>query len=211
MHVTAEDSSTSLREGDFDLALDLNDGQTPGLAITPLIEETIFPVCSPSLLRGRPPLRRPEDLAWYPLLHDVTAWRGSRDYGEWEHYLEAIEAPSVNVHRGYTFNRNHLTMEAAIAGMGVAIARQTLITNELETGALIAPLERRVATGMHYGIVYAAGAWTTVAYGPCTTGSWRKPEDPANSLAGELYRRKMRTMIAFDTPRHEKTDVQHTP
>ncbi|CBV43353.1 LysR substrate-binding domain-containing protein [Halomonas elongata] len=158
LHVTAEDSSTSLREGDFDLALDLNDGQTPGLAITPLIEETIFPVCSPSLLRGRPPLRRPEDLAWYPLLHDVTAWRGSRDYGEWEHYLEAIEAPSVNVHRGYTFNRNHLTMEAAIAGMGVAIARQTLITNELETGALIAPLERRVATGMHYGIVYAAGA-----------------------------------------------------
>ncbi|MCK2184851.1 LysR substrate-binding domain-containing protein [Halomonas getboli] len=158
LHILSEDSSTSLREGEFDLAIDLNDGRYPGMSITPLMEETIFPVCAPALMRGRPPLRRPEDLAWYPLLHDVTAWRGSHDYGEWEHYLKAIDAPEVNVRRGYTFNRNHLTMEAALAGMGVAIARQTLITSELDTGALVAPFARRVATGMHYGIVHAAGS-----------------------------------------------------
>ncbi|PSJ23196.1 LysR family transcriptional regulator [Halomonas sp. ND22Bw] len=158
LHILSEDSSISLREGEFDLALDLNDGHYPGMSITPLMEETIFPVCAPSLMRGRPPLRRPGDLAWYPLLHDVTAWRGSHDYGEWEHYLQAISAPDVNVRRGYTFNRNHLTMEAALAGMGVAIARQTLITSELDTGALVAPFDQRVATGMHYGIVHAAGS-----------------------------------------------------
>ncbi|MDI5935501.1 LysR substrate-binding domain-containing protein [Halomonas sp. M4R5S39] len=158
LHVIAEDSNISLREGDFDLAIDLNDGHYPGFSITPLMEERIFPVCSPSLLRGRPPLRRPEDLAWYPLLHDVTAWRGSHDYAEWEHYLRAIEAPHVNVRRGYTFNRNQLIMEAATAGMGVAIARQTLISGELGSGMLIAPFAQRVATGMHYGIVHAQGA-----------------------------------------------------
>ena len=49
-------------------------------------------------------------------------------------------------------------MEAAIAGMGVAIARQTLITSELKSGALIAPFPERVATGKRYGIVYAQGA-----------------------------------------------------
>jgi len=158
LHVRAEDSSLSLRDGDFDLALDLNDGHTPGLSITPLMEEHIFPVCAPSLLRGRPPLRQPADLAWYPLLHDVTAWRGSHEHAEWAHYLEAIDAPPLNLRRGYTFNRNHLTMEAAIAGMGVAIARQTLIRGELENGALIAPFAQRVPTGMRYGIVHAQGA-----------------------------------------------------
>ncbi|WP_192035206.1 LysR substrate-binding domain-containing protein [Halomonas sp. YLGW01] len=158
LQVVAEDSNISLREGDFDLALDLNDGQYPGLAITPLMDEVIFPVCAPSLLRDKPPLRRPEDLAWYPLLHDVTAWRGSRDYAEWEHFLREIEAPHVHVQRGYTFNRNQLTMDAAIAGMGVAIARQTLITNEMQTGALIAPFPQRVATGKRYGIVHVPGA-----------------------------------------------------
>lgn len=158
LHVRAEDSNFSLREGDFDLALDLNNGQVPGLSITPLMAERIFPVCAPALLRGRPPLRQPKDLAWYPLLHDVTAWRGSHDYAEWEHYLTTIEAPTLNVRRGYTFNRNHLTMEAAIAGMGVAIARETLITDELERRALMAPFPQRVETGMSYGIVHAAGA-----------------------------------------------------
>ncbi|SDF85944.1 transcriptional regulator, LysR family [Onishia taeanensis] len=158
LQVVAEDSNISLREGDFDLALDLNDGQYPGLAITPLMDEVIFPVCAPSLLRGKPPLRQPEDLAWYPLLHDVTAWRGSSDYAEWEHFLREIDAHHVSVRRGYTFNRNQLTMDAAISGMGVAIARQTLITNELKTGSLIAPFAQRVATGKRYGIVHVPGA-----------------------------------------------------
>ncbi|MGM0536726.1 MAG: LysR substrate-binding domain-containing protein [Pseudomonadota bacterium] len=158
LHVRAEDSSLSLRDGDFDLALDLNDGQVAGLSITPLMEEHIFPVCAPGLLQGRPPLRHPADLAWYPLLHDVTAWRGSHEHAEWEHYLAAIAGPPLNLRRGYTFNRNHLTMEAAIAGMGVAIARQTLIRGEMQSGALIAPFTQRVPTGMHYSIVHAAGA-----------------------------------------------------
>lgn len=158
LHIAAEDSSLSLRDGDFDLAIDLNDGHYPGLSITPLMDELIFPVCAPSLMRGRPPLSRPDDLAYYPLLHDVTAWRGSHDYAEWEHYLTAIEAGHVNVRRGYTFNRNQLSLEAAIDGMGVAIARCTLITNELKTGQLVAPFARRVATDKRYGIVYPQGA-----------------------------------------------------
>ncbi|HSH47036.1 MAG TPA: LysR substrate-binding domain-containing protein [Halomonas sp.] len=158
LHIRGEDSSVSLREGDYDLALDLNDGHYPGLSITPLMEEIIFPVCAPSLLKNRPTLRNPENLAWYPLLHDITAWRGSHDYAEWEHYLNAIDAPRTNVRRGYTFNRNYLTMEAAIAAMGVAIARQTLIRDELNSGRLIAPFSQRVPTGMRYGIVHDSGA-----------------------------------------------------
>ncbi|MFD2190819.1 LysR substrate-binding domain-containing protein [Pistricoccus aurantiacus] len=158
LRVIAEDSNLPLRDGDFELALDLNDGHYPRFHITPLMDEVIFPVCAPSLMRGKPPLRRPADLAWYPLLHDVTAWRGSHDHAEWEHYLQAIDAPNHNVRRGYTFNRNQLTMEAAINGMGVAIARQTLITNELKTGVLIAPFTQRVTTGKRYGIVHSPGA-----------------------------------------------------
>ncbi|MGM0615635.1 MAG: LysR substrate-binding domain-containing protein [Pseudomonadota bacterium] len=158
LQIIAEDSNISLRDGDFDLAIDLNDGYYPGFSITPLMDELIFPVCAPALLAGRPPLERPEDLAHFPLLHDVTAWRGSHDYAEWEHYLKAIAAPHINVHRGYTFNRNQLTMEAAIAGMGVAIARRTLITDELESGALTTLFGQRVATGKQYGIVHAPGA-----------------------------------------------------
>lgn len=159
LRLVAEDSSWSLREGEFDLAIDLNDGSYPGLASTPLMDEEIFPVCAPSLLVGRPPLERPEDLEFYPLLHDITAWRGSYEYAEWEFYLASIGAPALDVRRGHTFNRNHLTIEAAIAGMGVAIARRALITDELARGVLVVPpFGRSVPAQKRYMLLYAQGA-----------------------------------------------------
>jgi LysR family glycine cleavage system transcriptional activator len=158
LQVEAEDSVRSLRDGEFDLAVDLNDGTYPGFQSTVLVEEEIFPVCSPALLRKRPPLDAPDDLDHYPLLHDMTAWRGSQPYAEWERYLKAIGAPHVNVRRGYMFNRNQITIQAAIAGMGVAIARRTLTTDELESGQLIAPFAQSVPTGKRYCLVYPSGA-----------------------------------------------------
>ncbi|MDH4766082.1 MULTISPECIES: LysR substrate-binding domain-containing protein [Pseudomonas] len=159
LRLVAEDSSWSLREGEFDLAIDLNDGSYPGLASTPLMDEEIFPVCAPSLLVGRPPLEQPEDLEFYPLLHDITAWRGSYEYAEWEFYLASIGAPALDVRRGHTFNRNHLTIEAAIAGMGVAIARRALITDELARGVLVVPpFGRSVPAHKRYMLLYAQGA-----------------------------------------------------
>ncbi|MCF4992808.1 LysR family transcriptional regulator, partial [Pseudomonas gessardii] len=43
LRLVAEDSSMALHEGDFDLAIDLNDGSYPGLLSTALLDEQIFP------------------------------------------------------------------------------------------------------------------------------------------------------------------------
>jgi LysR family glycine cleavage system transcriptional activator len=163
LRIIAEDSSGSLRDDDFDLAIDLNDGSYPGLITTSLLEEELFPVCSPALQAGKPPLDTPSQLVHYPLLHDITAWRGSYEYAEWEFYLNAIGAAGIDVRRGHTFNRNHLTIEAAIMGMGVAIARKALITNELEEGSLIIPFGHPIAARKKYVLVYREGALQTPA------------------------------------------------
>ncbi|WP_248919868.1 LysR substrate-binding domain-containing protein [Pseudomonas entomophila] len=157
LRLVAEDSNQALHPEDFDLAIDLNDGSYPGMLSTPLLDEQIFPVCSPALLRGRPPLHGPADLVHYPLLHDITAWRGSSEYAEWEFYLEGIGAQGLDVRRGHTFNRNHLTIEAAIAGVGVAIARRTLLNDELERGALIVPFGVPIANHKRYVLLYQPG------------------------------------------------------
>ena len=163
LRIVAEDSSGSLRDDDFDLAIDLNDGSYPGLMTTSLLEEELFPVCSPALQNGKPPLDTPSQLVHYPLLHDITAWRGSYEYAEWEFYLNAIGAAGIDVRRGHTFNRNHLTIEAAIMGMGVAIARKALITTELEEGSLIVPFGHPIAARKKYVLVYREGALQTPA------------------------------------------------
>ncbi|MDZ5603806.1 LysR substrate-binding domain-containing protein [Pseudomonas sp. RP23018S] len=155
LRLVAEDSSQALHQDEFDLAIDLNDGSYPGMLSTPLLDEQIFPVCSPALLRGRPPLHGPADLVHYPLLHDITAWRGSSEYAEWEFYLDGIGARGLNVRRGHTFNRNHLSIEAAIAGVGVAIARRTLLNDELERGALIVPFGVPIANHKRYVLLYS--------------------------------------------------------
>jgi LysR family glycine cleavage system transcriptional activator len=157
LSLVAEDSNQALDPSDFDLAVDLNDGSYPGMLSTPLLDEQIFPVCSPSLLRGRPPLHGPADLVHYPLLHDITAWRGSSEYAEWEFYLDGIGAGGQDVRRGHTFNRNHLTIEAAIAGIGVAIARRTLLNDELERGTLIIPFGVPVPNHKRYVVLYLPG------------------------------------------------------
>jgi len=157
LRLVAEDSNQALHPEDFDLAIDLNDGSYPGMLSTPLLDEQIFPVCSPALLRGRPPLHGPADLAHYPLLHDITAWRGSSEYAEWEFYLDGIGAGGLDVRRGHTFNRNHLTIEAAIAGVGVAIARRTLLNDELERGALIVPFGVPITNHKRYVLLYPPG------------------------------------------------------
>ena len=154
----AEDSSWSLRDGEFDLAIDLNEGIYPGLLITPLKHEFVFPVCARSLIQPAYPLDHAYGLTNYPLLHDITAWRGSYAYAEWSFYLEQIGADGIDVRRGYTFNRYSLSLEAAKAGLGVAIARQALITDEITTGQLIAPFGRPVTNRKHYVLVYTPGA-----------------------------------------------------
>jgi len=155
LRLVAEDSSQALDQSEFDLAIDLNDGSYPGMLSTPLLDEQIFPVCSPALLRGRPPLHGPADLVHYPLLHDITAWRGSSEYAEWEFYLDGIGAGGLDVRRGHTFNRNHLSIEAAIAGVGVAIARRTLLNDELERGALIVPFGVPIPNHKRYVLLYS--------------------------------------------------------
>lgn len=157
LRITAEDSSDSLHGNDFDLAIDLNDGSYPGLLTTPLFEEEIFPVCSPSLMINRPPLTDVSQLKHYPLLHDVTAWRGSHEYAEWAFYLQAVGVEDIDVRRGHKFNRNHLTIDAAKRGIGVAIARKNLINEDLDEGSLIIPFGTPVKVKKKYVVAYSEG------------------------------------------------------
>jgi LysR family transcriptional regulator, glycine cleavage system transcriptional activator len=61
------------------MAVRHGDGQWPGLSVTRLCVEEIFPVCNPELLRGR---RLLVDLAHHTLLH-------VNDRRDWSKWLDA--------------------------------------------------------------------------------------------------------------------------
>ncbi len=57
-------------------------------------------------------------------------------------------------HQGHFFNRTDMAMSAAEAGVGIAMARLALLSNELEQGKLVTPFEPIAANAGYYFIVH---------------------------------------------------------
>ena len=131
---------------DFDLAIRHGDGDWPGLHVTRLCVEELFPVCSPALTRGRNALRSPADLKRYTLLH-VNERR------DWAAWLEAAKVSDVDVSRGPVFNQASMAIDAAIDGQGVALARSALAAWDLGSGRLVRPFALALKVPYAYWIV----------------------------------------------------------
>lgn len=129
--------SASLHHVDFaredvDLAVRHGDGRWPGLDVSRLCAEELFPVCSPALLQGPKALKSPADLKRFPLLH-------SNDATHWTRWLERAHVAGVNVDKGVVFNQASMAIDAAIQGQGVAMARTALAAWDLLSGRLVRP------------------------------------------------------------------------
>lgn len=129
--------SASMQHVDFareevDLAVRHGDGRWPGLHVTRLCVEELFPVCSPGLLRGSKPLAKPADLRRHSLLH-------ANDAKHWSMWLDRARVSGVDVDRGVVFSQASMAIDAAIQGQGVAMARTALAAWDLLEGRLVRP------------------------------------------------------------------------
>ena len=131
---------------DVELAIRHGDGDWPGLHVTRLCVERLFPVCSPALLRGRKGLRSPGDLARHTLLH-------LNDRQDWAKWFEAACIDGIDLTRGPVVNQANLEIEAAIDGQGVALARTALVAWDLLTGRLACPFGPALTVPYAYWIV----------------------------------------------------------
>jgi len=140
-------------------AIHLSSGPTPRLFCEKLIDEVAFPVLSPRLLGGRGGKARslaPADLLAYPLLHDEALSDDPRRVG-WTAWLEhaGLSPRSASGPRGVRFSHAYLALEAALAGDGVALARRSLVADDLARGRLVAPFRLSVPSGLAYWFVSA--------------------------------------------------------
>ena len=133
---------------DVDLAIRYGAGRWPGLAAELLFEEEVFPVCSPELLGGDPPLEEPPDLAHHTLLHD--------DYTreDWRSWLKAAGVSGIDPEQGLSFSHSTLMLQAAERGLGVALGRTPLVRDELARGTLVRPFEAALPGDFAYYLVY---------------------------------------------------------
>lgn len=130
------------------------DGRYPGLEVQEVFSAVYVPVCSPKLLKGPHALRKPADLLHHTLLHDDTVIEeGARP--DWQDFLDSLGLRDVDAARGPHFSDASLALEAAIEGMGVALAMKPLVTAEIEAGRLVVPFPVTAPTPYSYYVVTA--------------------------------------------------------
>ncbi|WP_426751930.1 transcriptional regulator GcvA [Myxococcus sp. Y35] len=133
------DASTELLDfatRGVDIGVRYGPGGWRGLVAEKLLDEEVYPVCSPALLRQNRRLRRPSDLRGLRLIHDrsVDARSG---FVTWDAWLEKAGARDVETKRGLRINNSAAVLQAAIDGQGVALARSIMAHDDLAAGRLV--------------------------------------------------------------------------
>ncbi len=121
-------------EDGVDIAIRFGTGDYPGLIVERLFEESVFPVCSPNLLKSKHPLKEPRDLKHHTLIH--IEWDAQwATWPNWAMWLRAAGAPEVDATRGLHLSQTALALQAALDGHGVALGDSTWWRTTLRRGA----------------------------------------------------------------------------
>lgn len=156
VRISTTERLVDLRVEDVDLAVRLGNARHDGEVCEPLIQETLSPVCAPSLRGPERPLETPADLRHHRLLHmDDPLYPGITGWRDW---LAAAGATGVSARGGPRFSVWYLAIMEAVAGRGVALGPRSLVGGELRAGRLIAPFDLWLPAGADYYLAYREGA-----------------------------------------------------
>jgi len=111
--------------------------------------DLVIPVCAFSLLEEHGPVECIDALISLPLLHD-SATEGDGSGSDWRSWLEYCGKPDVVCQTGQHFSEAGMLINAAMLGLGVALARVSLVADHLLSGALISPLPLPAPTAFSY-------------------------------------------------------------
>ncbi len=135
-----------------DVAIRYGAGAYSDLHSEKLLAESVYPVCSPELLKSGAALNTPGDLAAHMLLHDDSPDNDPSCPG-WDHWLRAAGHSDFDSTRGPRFNQASMVLESAIMGRGVALAKSTLAEADIAAGRLVRLFSTEVAVNFAYYIV----------------------------------------------------------
>ncbi|MGB0957532.1 MAG: LysR substrate-binding domain-containing protein [Litorivicinus sp.] len=112
-----------------------------------LFEEALFPVASASMAA-----RVGGDLGQ---LHNLPLLDVATRPGEWEHFLMVATGDARRAPAHIVFQSNSPAIEAAVEGIGVALADPLLVRNELQSDRLVTLGDEPVAGENAYWLVYS--------------------------------------------------------
>ena len=125
-----------VRDG-VDVAIRIGGGPWPGVESALIFNETLFVVCSPAFAE-RHAIVGPKDLLAAPLLRPA--------FGSWAKWfaIHGLEAPDADE---LPIDQSALMIDAAVQGLGAALARSGPVEQDLKEGRLVRPVAGEVDAG----------------------------------------------------------------
>ncbi|QEY24035.1 transcriptional regulator GcvA [Neisseria animalis] len=120
---------------DIDAGIRYGKGSWANLHSEKLLDEEIFPVCSPNWL-ARHPTSEPFELLNATLIHDVSLDSQS-GFMSWQQWFEDAGVPVFLLKQGLQINNSAAVLQAAIDGQGVALARSVMAKDDAASGRLV--------------------------------------------------------------------------
>jgi LysR family transcriptional regulator, glycine cleavage system transcriptional activator len=149
VRITTSSALVDFRSGDVDAAIRYGRGRWSDLRADWLMRDELFPVCSPTLLKGSRPLKSPQDLAHQTLLHTSGGYDD-----DWRLWLTAAGLPTdISEQPGLTFDLIFVTVQAAIDGIGVAMGRTSYVEGDVADGRLVVPFKTTLPSDAGFYLV----------------------------------------------------------
>jgi LysR family glycine cleavage system transcriptional activator len=139
----------------IDLAIRYGRGHYPGLQSDLLMRDAVFPVSSPKLLEGHETADLAALLRSATLLHDDSPDQDPT-CPDWKSWLRAAGIDDVDWQRGPRFNQSNFVLEAAANGLGLALAKASLVQGDLAAHRLVQLGDTQTQIELAYFIVYPA-------------------------------------------------------
>jgi LysR family transcriptional regulator of beta-lactamase len=139
LRLLTHNNKVDLAAEGLDMAIRFGDGAWHGVRAQEILAAPLTPVCAPRLAAR---LESPRDLASVPLLRSYRSQ-------EWPAWFAAagLEAPRVS---GPVFDSLSLMVQAAVQGVGVALAPPSLFGRELHARELVRPFATTVDAGRYW-------------------------------------------------------------
>ncbi|WP_133012406.1 transcriptional regulator GcvA [Marinomonas flavescens] len=132
---------TSLKPVDFavqgiDVGVRYGRGDWPGLTSEKLMEEEVYPVCSPAFLQQHNGFNHPNDLLHETFIHDLSldTFTGFPTWREWLHRAGVTQKPTAH---SIQINNSAAVLQSTMDGRGIALARSVMVRDDLAAGRLI--------------------------------------------------------------------------
>lgn len=167
LRLISEDAAFDLREGRLDVAVrygELPFADARSLASMP---DRVLPVCSPQLRDRLGPVTGPERILDFPLIgidRTEPAWLS------WPRWAALVGLAGAPMRSELQFNHYTDAIYAAIAGEGVVLGWQRLVSGLLEGGRLVTLTDRPAVPPDAYHVLWPAGRRASAA--TCRFTDW---------------------------------------